>query len=565
MVQRRHFLCVLALSLALASQHLFDAQGAARTPRFESVSPDVSGIRWIHDNAMSDNRFLPETTGAGCAFLDYDNDGWMDIFLVNSGSSDFFRPTKPLHYALYRNNRDGTFTDVTARAGIDSDIFGMGVAVGDYDNDGFPDIFLSGAGRSILYRNNGDGTFNDATNKAGISVSGWAVSSVWFDYDGDGRLDLFVGRYIAWDPEVRHSCGANAAGRHYYCTPQAFPSTTSLLFHNNGNGTFTETGADTPIGAAMGKALGVVATDINNDGRMDLFVSNDTVRNFLFVNRGPDKSGKVRWEESGNRAEVSYSEDGKERSGMGVDSADFNRDGWQDLFVSNIDHESFSLYENRGDGTFRDRANSESIGRVTRLLSGWGMKFFDFDNDSEIDLILANGHPNDMIAKYSPVVTYRQPLRLLRRIDGHYQDVSADAGPVFSESYSARGLALGDYDNDGRIDVLVQINGGRPLLLRNRSGEGNHWLGIALQGIKANRDAVGAIVRWSVNGKTSSRLKIAGGSFLSSHDPRMVLGLGAEKTVDWLEVQWPQPSGLVQRIASPPVDRYITVVEGRPL
>ena len=530
---------------------------------FESIPSEASGIRWVHENAASDDRYLPETTGAGCAFLDYDSDGWMDILLINSGTSDFFHPRQRLHHALYRNNRDGTFSDVTDRSGIDADLFGMGAAVGDLDNDGDPDLFLSGVGRSILYRNNGDGTFSDVTKQSGVSVAGWAVSSVWFDYDGDGWLDLFVGRYIGWEENVRHACGSNEAGRHYYCTPQAFPATTSLLFHNKHDGTFEEVSSSSVIGRSVGKALGVVATDINNDRQMDLFVSNDTVRNFLFVNRGPDETGKIRWEEIGNRAEVSYSEDGKERSGMGVDSADFNHDGRQDLFVANIDHENFSLYENRGGEVFQDRAKPEGVARITRLLSGWGMKFLDFDNDGELDLVLANGHPNDVIAKYDPTVAYRQPLRLLKRIDGRYTDVSEQAGPAFSHSYSARGLAIGDYDNDGRQDVLVQVNGGPPLLLHNRSGEANHWLGLKLQGTKANRDAVGAVVRWSVQGKVLSQMKVGGGSFLSSHDPRMVIGLGTEKKVDWVEVQWPSPSDAVQRILAPATNRYLSIVETR--
>jgi hypothetical protein len=536
---------------------------AAKPALFESISAQVSGIHWVHDNAMSDDRFLPETTGAGCAFLDYDNDGWMDLYLVNSGRSDFFQPKTPLRNALYKNNRDGTFTDVSERAGVTGGMFGMGVAAGDYDNDGFPDLFVTGVDRCILYHNNGDGTFTDVTKDAGIAVAGWAVSAVWFDYDGDGRLDLFVGRYVSWTPDDRRSCGSNQAGRHYYCTPQAFPPSTGLLFHNNGDGTFTEVGRDSVIGTARGKSLGVVATDVDNDGRMDLFVSNDTVRNFLFMNRGRDDSGQTRWEELGIRAEVAYSDDGKERSGMGVDAADFNGDGWQDLFVSNIDHEDFALYENRGNGTFRDLAKAEPIGRATRLLSGWGVKFFDFDNDSRMDLILANGHPNDMIGKYTPAVSYRQPLRLFQQTDGHFRDVSTEAGSAFQDAFSARGLAVGDYDNDGRLDVLVLVNGGAPLLLHNRSGEGNNWIGIKLEGSKSNRDGTGAVIRWSAGGQTFSRLKTAGGSFLSSHDPRIILGLGDAKKLDWLEIRWPEPSRLVQRIESLPLNRYSTTGEGK--
>jgi hypothetical protein len=554
-LSRRNFLCLLGAA---------GARLGASTPQpmFEEVPASASGITWVHENAMSDSRYLPETLGPGVAFLDYDNDGWMDIYLVNSGPCDFFQPKKPLRNALYKNNRDGTFTDVTEKAGVAGGTFGMGVAVGDYNNDGFPDLLVTSYGRCILYRNNGNGAFTDVTAKSGLPLSGWTTSAVWFDYDNDGRLDLFLCSFVDYGQTEHLSCGDNKLGRHYYCIPRVFNPTASFLFHNNGDGTFTETGQGTDIGKSLGKGLGVVATDINNDGRMDLFVANDTVQNFLFVNRGPGADGKTKWEEMALAAEVGFSENGQPRSGMGVDACDFDGDGWQDLFVANVDQEMFSLYKNKGNESFIDVAHPQNIAQATRLLSGWGLKFFDYDNDGAIDLILANGHPDDMIEKYSQQVKYKEPLLLFRQEGGKLRNVSAEAGPAFSGAYPARGLAVGDYTNDGRLDVLIGNNGGAPLLLRNNAGQGNHWVGLKLEGKTCNRDAIGARLTWSAGGVKYSRLKNNGGSYLSSHDPREVIGLGRATKLDWLEIRWPMPSTRVDRLTGLPIDKYTLVTEG---
>jgi hypothetical protein len=569
-VSRRH---VLSLPFgALLARRLSGASPGL----FEEVPPAASGITWVHENAMSPQRFLPETMGPGCAFFDFDNDGWMDIYLVNSGPCDFYKPAKPLRNALYRNNRDGTFTDVTESAGVAGGTFGMGVAVGDYDNDGWPDLFVTSYGNCILYRNNRDGTFTDVTKHAGLATPGWTTSAVWFDYDNDGRLDLFVCSYIDYGKTEHSLCDDNRSDLHYYCVPRVFKGTSSFLYHNNGDGTFTPVHRGTEIGSSIGKGLGVVATDVNNDGWMDLFVANDTAQNFLFLNRGPERAQSRqesgagirpwRFEEAALPAEVAFGQDGQPRSGMGVDAADLFNSGYQDLFVANIDQEMFSLYRNMKDESFRDVSRDLGIAQLTRYLSGWGLKFFDYDNDGAIDLILANGHPDDRIETRTAQVKYREPILLFHQEGGpqkgKLRNVSAaEGGAAFNKSYAARGLSAGDFNNDGLIDILIANNGGPPLLLRNRSNAGNHWLGLKLEGVNCNRDAIGAKVRWSAGGVIRSRLKNNGGSYLSSHDPREVLGVGSAAKIEWVEIIWPKPSGKVQRIETPPMNQYITVRE----
>jgi hypothetical protein len=559
---RRDFLRLASaagLATAAAGLPIWRPRTFAAPALFETIPASASGITWVHDNAMSPDRFLPETMGPGVAFFDYDNDGWVDIFMVNSGAADFFQPKTPLKNALYKNNRDGTFTDVTDKAGLaGGKEFGMGCAIGDFDNDGYQDLLVTAYGKCTLYRNNGNGTFTDVTAKAGVAAPGWTTSAVWFDYDNDGKLDLFLCSFVEFSLKSNIICGDNKLGKRFYCIPRVFKPTPNFLFHNNGDGTFTEVSAGTDIHKALGKGLGVVATDVNNDGLLDLFVANDTVQNFLFMNRG-----KGKWEEIGLMAEVGYSSNGTPRSGMGVDAADINGDGRQDLFVANVDQEMFSLYRNDGNETFTDVAASHGVAQATRLLSGWGLKFFDYDNDGLVDLFLANGHPDDMIDQYSQQVHYKEPLLLFHHDGTKLVNISAQAGPAFQTSFPARGLAIGDYNNDGRIDVLVGNNGGAPLLLKNNAGDGNHWLGVKLQGAGCNRDAVGATITWSAGGVKRSRFKSSGGSYLSAHDVREVLGVGPAAKIDWIEIKWPQPSGRVERITDLPIDRYVTIVEGK--
>jgi hypothetical protein len=563
-LSRRQLLQMLGWSgmgSALTAVNLFAARTAMRyggnsVPAFEEISLSACGINWTHSNGRSSEMFLPETTGAGCAFLDYDNDGWMDIYLVNSGRCDFYSPNPPLRNALYHNNRDGTFTDVTEKAGVRGGGYGMGVAVADYDGDGYPDLYVTQYGRSILYHNNGDGTFTDVTERAGVAAPGWASSAVWFDYDNDGRLDLFVCRFVDFSKSKNKWCGDRNTNQRWYCIPRVYEPAPSWLFRNNGDGTFTDVTKESGIAKHLGKAWGVVACDINNDGWMDLFVANDTLQNFLFANR------QGRFEEIGMVAGVGFSSYGRPRSGMGVDAADYDQDGWVDLFVANVDQEMFSLYHNNKDESFSDVAVPSGIGSTTRLMSGWGLKFFDYDNDGELDLILCNGHPDDKIDGRVTGVKYLEPMLLFRNTLSGLRNVSGQSGPVFSKPLAARGLAIGDFDNDGAVDVLVSVNNGAPVLLKNNAGTQNNWLGIKLVGKKSNPDAIGARITYQAGDLKRNRMKVGGGSYLSSHDPRLVLGIGKREKMDWLEVKWPMPGGSTQRFAELPINRYITVIEG---
>jgi enediyne biosynthesis protein E4 len=520
---------------------------------FEEVSPQTSKITWVHNNAQSADRQLPETVGAGCAFLDYDNDGSMDIYFVNSGPSDFFTPKTPLKNALYHNNHDGTFTDVTDKAGVAGGKFGMGVAAADFDGDGYVDLYVTNYGTNILYRNNGNGTFTDVTEKAGVTAPGWSTCATWFDFDNDGKLDLFVSSFVFYDKSQNPLCTDPTLQRRYYCVPRLFKPTPSHLFRNNGDGTFTDVSRESGIADSPGKSFGAVATDVNNDGLMDLFVANDTMPNFLFVNKGNGK-----FEEVGLAAGVAYGEAGRPRSGMGVDAADYDSDGWQDLFVANIDHEFFSLYHNDKELIFTDQPGE--IAPSTHLLSGWGLKFFDYDNDGDPDLFLVNGHPDDMIESRIARVSYKEPLLLFENTGKGFKDVSAMSGAVFSKIFSGRGMAVGDFDNDGDLDVLVSNNGEPPLLLRNQGGNKKNWVGLNLVATKSNSAAVGAVITWQAGGVKRSRLRTGGGSYLSSHDPREILGIGTATKIDTVEIRW--PAGTIEKLTNVAINKYIKVVEG---
>jgi hypothetical protein len=540
----------------------------ASTPIYREVPPAESGITWVHESGRSAQRYLPETVGAGVAIFDYDNDGWMDILLVNSGPSTFYNPPAPLPFALYRNNHDGTFSDVTQKAGITTALYGMGVAVGDYDHDGYEDIFISGVGRWVLYHNNRNGTFTDVTASSGIQATQWGSSPLWFDYDNDGKLDLFVGEFADYSNKrlcsqaesyggMGKSSGADGSG-YRYCNPRLLTPMPSHLYRNIGNGKFEDVSQSTGIASQPGKAWGAVAADINGDGYTDLFVSNDTMPNFLWANR----KGKT-FEQIGLEAGVAYSIDGLPRSGMGVDAGDFNHDGLEDLVVANIDLQTASLYENRGHEMFDDVKDSTGLSPATMWLSGWGLRFLDYDNNGWLDLVLSNGHPDDFVGEETRGIKYRQPLLLLHNFEGKkLENVSDAAGPAFQRDYSARGLAVGDLNNDGYPDIVLTENGGPVHVLMNTAQAGNNWLGLTLVAKTANSAAVGAFLRWSIGGKVLTRQRTAGGSFLSSHDPREIIGAG-NGHIDWVEVQWPGPRHHVDRVLHPAMNRYLVITEGQ--
>lgn len=556
------------LVAALVCLLCVSAQKAA-LPYFREIPKTKSKVDWRHDNGRSAMRYLPETMSGGVAILDYNNDGWMDLLFANTGSSSFYQPPKPGAAVLFQNDGHGAFVEVTSKSGLQFDQFSMGVAAADYDGDGCVDVFLSGYEKSALLRNRCDGTFEDVTAKSGVRPPGWSTSATWLDYDNDGKLDLYVLQFL--DYSALTVCNAATAYGGTpdaarddktdvrYCSPINFRPTPSHLYRNRGDGTFEDVSEATGISAHKGKGLGVVATDINNDGWMDLFHANDMVSNFLFVNRG----GK-RFDERAIEAGVAYSADGQVRSGMGVDAADVNDDGKEDLFVANIDQQSFSLYRNDGDELFTDISPQNSIARETRLLSGWGSRFFDVDNDGVLDLVLANGHPDDKVGQRLANVTYEEPLLLFRGMgNGGMRNVSRLAGPAFHKPYAARGLAVGDLDNDGFPDVVVAVNGGSPIILHNNaSAVTNKWLGLQLKSVTTNPGAIGAIIRWQTGGTIRRRLVTGGGSYLSSHDPRILLGCGS-KTIDWVEIAWPSPSKTVDRIERPLLNRYLKITEGK--
>jgi enediyne biosynthesis protein E4 len=526
----------------------------------------ASGIRFRHERAASDQKLYTETMGAGVAWIDYNQDGLLDAFFVNSGYTPFFHPGMAPQPALYRNNGDGTFTDVTAQAGIHTDgTFFLGVAVADFDNDGYPDIYMSGYRHSVLYHNNGNGTFTDVTAKTGVGDDGaWATAAGWFDYDRDGNLDLLVTNYVQFDQDHPVSCGENKPGYRAYCHPDSFPGNSPRLFHNNGDGTFTDVTKKTGLLNNDGKSLGVVLADVNNDGWPDIFIANDTQRNFLYLNNGDGTFRDVSYTSG-----AGFSEDGKPEAGMSADAADVRNTGLYDLYVSHLDFELNRYYRNNGDGTFADATIPSGLGQTNYRNSSFGARFFDFDNDGWRDLLVTNGHILDNIALYHPNVTYAEERKLYRNMgNGKFADVTSTQDAAFRAPRVGRGLAIGDYDNDGWLDVLVSNNGEDAQLFRNEGGsetaaKKNHWLGVHLIGTKSNRDGIGAALKITAGDFVSYDQSKGGMSYCSAQDPRIHFGLGAHMKVDTLEISW--PSGAHEVIKDIPADQIVTIQEGKGL
>jgi len=556
-ISRRHWLAGIGGALAFS---VLPARAAVpgSSVRFADIARQ-SGIRFRHDNAASPEKYLIETMGAGCGWIDYDQNGLMDLYLVNSAATQLYQPSAPPRGSLYKNNGDGTFADVTARAGVAAEgLFGMGVAVGDYDNDGFPDLLLLGYGRSILYHNNGDGTFTDVTAKSGVANLGrWASSAAWFDYDNDGKLDLVIANYVDWSPERNFWCGDRSPGMRSYCHPDVYHGQPPTLFHNNGDGTFTDVSLRSRVGLKGGNGLGVVTFDYDNDGWQDIFIANDHMPNYLFHNNRDGTFSEV-----GYAAGVAVGIDGQFEAGMGADAADTTGRGRMDLIVTHLDQQLARLYQNQGDSSFEDATFRSKLSYATFRSSGFGTRFLDYDNDGSADLFIANGHVLDNIEKYHSQTRYAEPKMMFRNLgNGVFENVSAALGPDLQEPFVSRGVAVGDFDNDGDLDILVSNNGQPPQLLRNDGGNANHWLQLFLIGTKSNRDAVGARVKVVAGDLTFYDQRKGGMSYQSAQDPRLHFGLGQRSKIDSVDIFW--PSGDTTRLTNPQADRIISVQEGK--
>jgi len=535
---------------------------------FEDVTA-AAGIHFRHERATSPQRLYPETMGAGVAWIDYNQDGFLDAFFVNSGYTPFFHPAQPPQPSLYRNNGDGTFTDVTAASGIHSvGTMFFGVAVGDFDNDGYPDFYMTGYRHSVLYHNNGDGTFTDVTEKAGVGDDGnWGSAAGWFDYDHDGKLDLLVTNYVQYDVDHPVICGDWRPGAHdapkvsAYCHPDNFPGTSPRLYHNNGDGTFTDVTEKAGLTNKDGKSLAVVLADFNNDGWTDIFIANDTQRNFVYLNNGDGTFRDVSYTSG-----AGFSEEGKTEAGMNADAADTTNTGRLDLYVSHLDFELNRFYRGNADGTFTDATIASGLGQSNILNSSFGARFFDFDNDGWRDLLVINGHILDNIPVYHPDVKYEESRKLYRNAGGgHFVDASGTQPAAFLAPRVGRGLAVGDYDNDGWQDFLVNNNGEAAQLFRNNGASSpaagkNHWLGIRLIGTKSNRDAIGARLKIVAGDFTSYDQAKGGMSYCSAQDPRIYFGLGGHDRVDTIEILW--PSGVPEVLHGIAANQIITVEEG---
>jgi hypothetical protein len=536
------------------------AQQTASPPaKFTDITSSV-GVHFAYQASHTSKKYLLETMGAGVALFDYDNDGRLDIFAVNGAlladptpkGSIPAKPDPTYWSRLYHQKPDGTFEDVTQKAGLQGMGYGMGVAVGDYDNDGYEDLYVTAYGGNRLYHNNGDGTFTDITEKAGVGGRGWSTSAAWMDIDGDGLLDLIVLRYLDWDFEDIW-CGVHQKESRSYCHPDAFRPVTLLAYHNEGNGHFTE--ISQKIGLIKpGKSLGLAIADYDRDGHPDIFIANDSMLEFLYHNKGNGT-----FEEVGLSANVAVDGDGHTYAGMGVDFSDVNNDGLPDLLVTDLANQMYALYENSGDGSFNYAGYTSGMGQITRTHSGWGVRWLDYDNDGWKDLLVAQGHDMDTIETTSPNLRYREHLLLVRNTGHGFVDVSAQSGEVFRQAWVGRGLAVGDINNDGRLDAVVTTNDGPLYILRNDTETLNHWLTLTLIGHKSNRDALGAEVKLVTKLGQQWQTVTTAGSYLSSSDKRVHFGLGSETAAQTLEIHW--PSGIVQILKNVAADQLLKIDE----
>lgn len=554
-IVRTLFVCAMAVVLVKPTA---SAPTSETHVTFRDVTQQA-GIRFTHNNGAYGKKFLPETLGSGVAFIDYDNDGWPDIFLVN-GMDWPGHIQKHSTPKLYHNNHDGTFTDVTHKAGLDVELFGMGVAVGDYDNDGYDDLFVSAYGQSHLFHNNGNGTFSDVTQKAGLSgLHEFSTSAAWVDYDKDGHLDLVVGNYVQWTPEADLYCTLDGKSKSY-CTPESYKGTSVRLWHNRGDGTFEDTTKKAGLADPTSKTMGIAVLDYDNDGWPDLLFSNDTQPNKLYRN-----NGNGTFSEKGVTAGIAFSEDGIARAGMGVDSADYDHSGAPSVLITNFSNQMLSLYHNEGKGLFVDEAPQSEVGRASLLTLGFGCFFFDYDLDGWPDIFVANGHIDPEIQKVQANVKYAMVPHLFRNLGkGKFEEVTKSMGQAFTTPRVARGAAYADVYNDGRLDLLLMSNGGPASLLRNVAAPGgpaNSSLRIKLVGTKSNRDGIGAVLRLKASGSTQTQMLRSGSSYLSASELVLTFGLGQASQADTIEIRW--PSGQVDQLSKIPAGQTITVTEGK--
>ncbi|HKN26140.1 MAG TPA: CRTAC1 family protein [Candidatus Acidoferrum sp.] len=532
------------------------AESAAIT--FRDITQQA-GIHFVHNNGAFGKKYLPETMGPGVAFIDYDNDGWQDIFIVN-GTDWPGQASKHSTPKLYHNNHDGTFTDVTHKAGLDIEILGMGVAVGDYDNDGYDDLFVTAMGQSHLFHNNGNGTFTDVTQEAGLmGPKEFSTSAAWVDYDKDGKLDLVVANYVQWSIKEDLYCTLDGKSKSY-CTPESYKGAAVRLWHNRGDGTFEDVTKKAGLGEPTSKTLGIAVLDYDNDGWPDLLFSNDTQPNKLYRN-----NGNGTFTEKAVLAGVAFSEDGVARAGMGVDAADYDRSGIPSLLITNFANQMISLYHNEGKGLFVDEAPRSEIGRDTLLTLGFGCFFFDYDLDGWPDILIANGHIDGDIQRVQPNVKYAMPPHVFRNLGkGNFQETTKSLGAAFGAPRVGRGAAYGDINNDGRLDLLMSTNGGRAYLFENdATGEAAQQksLRIKLVGVKSNRDGIGSVVKLTAAGETQTEMMRSGSSYLSASELVLTFGLARRDQADAIEIRW--PSGQVDKFSNVAAGQTITVTEGK--
>jgi enediyne biosynthesis protein E4 len=515
-----------------------------------------AGIRFVHNNGAFGKKYLPETMGPGCAFIDYDNDGYPDILLVNSQDWPGHAKGAPSTPKLYHNNHNGTFTDVTSKAGLAVSLFGMGVAIGDFDNDGQEDIFITALGQSHLFHNNGNGTFTDVTKSAGLwGPNEFSTGAAWVDYDRDGKLDLVVANYVQWSIKGDLFCTLDGT-RKSYCTPESYKGASARLWHNLGNGKFEDATQKTGFNDPTSKSLGVAILDYDSDGWPDILLANDTQPNKLFLNK---RNGT--FEERAVSAGIAFSEDGVARAGMGVDAADYDRSGRPSLIITNFANQMLSLYHNEGNGLFVDEAPRSEVGRATLVTLGFGCFFFDYDNDGWTDIFVADGHIENEIEKVQKRVTYAEPPHLFRNLGaGKFQEVTQQVGSAFAAPKVARGAAYADIDNDGALDLLVTTNGGRVYLFHNEGGT-NHSLRVKLEGAKSNRDGIGAVVRVGSGTDKQWQMVKSGSSYLSQSEFVLTFGLGDKTKADVVEVQW--PGGQVDKLTNVNAGQTVTIEEGK--